>query len=81
MHPVLPLFQPMPLQKRPLPFDHPEWIFELKYDGFRALAYIEAGECRLVSRNGYQFKSFPSLNMTLALECKAKSAVLDGEIV
>jgi hypothetical protein len=24
------------------PFNHPDWVFELKYDGFRALAYIEA---------------------------------------
>ena len=55
--------------------------FELKYDGFRALAYVEAGECRLISRNGNQFKSFPALNRALALECRAKSAVLDGEIV
>src|SRR5437763_5776828 len=29
-------FQPMPLSRRPAPFDHPEWIFELKYDGFRS---------------------------------------------
>jgi bifunctional non-homologous end joining protein LigD len=71
----------MPLQKRLSPFDNPEWIFELKYDGFRALAYIEAGECRLVSRNGNQFKSFLSLNFALPLECRTKSAVLDGEIV
>jgi bifunctional non-homologous end joining protein LigD len=71
----------MPLQKRPSPFNHPEWIFELKYDGFRALAYIEAGECRLFSRNGNQFKSFQSLSLALPLECRAKSAVLDGEIV
>jgi hypothetical protein len=27
-------FQPMPLSRGALPFDHPEWIFELKYDGF-----------------------------------------------
>jgi hypothetical protein len=33
------------------PFDNPDYIFELKHDGFRALAYIDAGECRLVSRN------------------------------
>jgi bifunctional non-homologous end joining protein LigD len=71
----------MPLQKRLSAFDDPEWIFELKYDGFRALAYIEAGECRLVSRNGNQFKSFSSLDLALPFECKAKSAVLDGEIV
>ena len=30
------LFQPMPLQKCPLPFSSADWIFELKYDGFRA---------------------------------------------
>jgi len=78
---MLPPFQPMPLQKRLSSFDHPDWIFELKYDGFRALAYIEASECSLASRNGNQFKSFPTLNRALALEYKARSAVLDGEIV
>src|SRR5439155_21680850 len=34
------IFQPMPLQRRSLPFDDPEWIYELKMDGFRALAVI-----------------------------------------
>jgi bifunctional non-homologous end joining protein LigD len=71
----------MPLQKRLSAFDNPEWIFELKYDGFRALVYIENGKCRLISRNGNQFKSFSSLDLALPSECKAKSAVLDGEIV
>jgi len=33
------------------PFDNPDFIFELKHDGFRTLAYVENGECRLVSRN------------------------------
>src|ERR1700730_7495218 len=36
-------FQPMPLSRRPAPFDHPEWVFELKYDGFRSLAVIQNG--------------------------------------
>ena len=36
-------FQPMPLLKRAAPVDDPDWIFELKYDGFRALAVIEDG--------------------------------------
>jgi bifunctional non-homologous end joining protein LigD len=40
---------------------HAEWIFELKYDGFRALAFIDDGTCRLVSRNGNRFKSFSTL--------------------
>ena len=34
---------PMPLLKRPSPFDHPDWKFELKYDGFRALAVLRDG--------------------------------------
>ena len=33
------------------PFDHPDYLFELKHDGFRAVAYIENGEAWLVSRN------------------------------
>lgn len=35
--------------------------FLIKYDGFRALAYIEAGACRLVSRKRTQYRSFPQL--------------------
>src|SRR6266567_2342287 len=46
-------FQPMPLLKRRLPFDDPDWIYELKMDGFRALAVIEHGRAQLLSRNGH----------------------------
>src|SRR4051794_36044364 len=34
------------------PFDDPAWIFEPKLDRFRALAYIDGGSARLVSRSG-----------------------------
>ena len=71
----------MPLTRRPKPFNHHDWLFEVKWDGFRCLAYIEYGRCRLVSRNGKEFKSFPALNGALPLEYRAKSAVIDGEIV
>ena len=60
---------------------HPDWFFEIKWDGFRSLTYLEDGHCRLVSRNGNEFKSFPALNLALPLECGAQDAVLDGEIV
>ena len=63
------------------PFCHPEWLFEIKWDGFRSLVHIDRGVCRLVSRNGNQFKSFPALNESLPAELRARSAVLDGEIV
>jgi len=37
------LFQPVPLQKRVSAFDDPDWLFELKYDGFQMHAHILAG--------------------------------------
>jgi hypothetical protein len=46
-------------------FDDPDYIFELKHDGFRAIAYIEVGECKLVSRNLKHFKSFDHLKKSL----------------
>jgi ATP-dependent DNA ligase len=42
----------MPLVRQREPFSHPEWLFEIKQDGFRGLAYIERSTCRLLSRNG-----------------------------
>ena len=62
-------------------FSHPDWIFELKWDGFRALAYIDGGRCKLVSRKGNEFRSFPRLTESLAGALSSRSAVLDGEIV
>jgi ATP-dependent DNA ligase len=56
-----------------------DWLFELKYDGFRGLAHIVDGECRLVSRNGNTFKQFARLSAHLA--ATRIRAVLDGEIV
>ena len=48
----------MPLLKRAAPFDGLDWLFELKYDGFRALVIIEHGRAQLLSRNGHPFASF-----------------------
>jgi bifunctional non-homologous end joining protein LigD len=73
-------FQPMPLLRRSLPFDHPEWIFELKYDGFRSVVVIHNGRTELISRNGNSFKSFETLRTQLKSTYAGKT-VLDGEIV
>jgi len=78
---MLPHFHPVPVGLSPRPFSHPDWIYEIKWDGFRALAYLEDKQCRLISRNGNEFKSFPALNLALPQECHAQNAVLDGEIV
>ena len=69
------------LHGRREPFDHPDWLFELKWDGFRTLAHVTGGGSKLVSRNGNAFRGFPDLAAELALEVNADDAILDGEIV
>jgi ATP-dependent DNA ligase len=82
MDPVLPLsLQPMRLARRPEPFSDPAWLFELKYDGFRALAHLSDGNCKLISRNGNAFRSFESLRVAIPGDVRARQAVIDGEIV
>lgn len=76
-----PSFSPLPLSRRGEPFSHPDWLFEVKYDGFRALAHLDPSGVRLVSRNGNRFASFTDLCASLEFFLKAKNAVLDGEIV
>jgi len=71
---------PMRLLRIPEPFDHPDCVFEPKIDGFRALAYVDGHHCRLVSRNGHEFKSWPQLAEEVAHAVRATRAVLDGEI-
>jgi bifunctional non-homologous end joining protein LigD len=71
----------MPLLLAPQPFDHPDWVFELKLDGFRALAIIEGHRCRLVSRQGHDLWQWPQLAEELAHAVQVDRAVLDGEMV
>jgi bifunctional non-homologous end joining protein LigD len=70
----------MPLTRRLEPVDSDPFIFELKIDGFRALAHIEAGQGELISRNGYVFRRFADLATWIAEHLRVESAVLDGEI-
>lgn len=53
----------------------------VKLDGFRALAYVDAGECRLVSRKKHTYKSFQPLCAAIAEGLKVENAILDGELV
>src|SRR5579863_8235182 len=63
------------------PFDDPEWLFEIKWDGYRAVSFLQDGKVRLVSRNQNELTGeFPELH-ELSKLIKAKSAVLDGEVV
>ena len=63
------------------PFDNPDWLFEIKWDGYRAIAFIDDGRVRLVSRNQNDLSAqYPEL-ATLPQFVKARRAILDGEIV
>ena len=59
-----------------------DWLYELKYDGYRMLAFIEGGLVRLVTRNGNDYTDrFPSVADSLAGWAGGRAMVLDGEMV
>jgi bifunctional non-homologous end joining protein LigD len=77
----------MPRQVEPMlatrvakPFDHADWIFEIKWDGYRAIAEVEQHSVRLYSRNLLSFteRFRPIAN---SLSQLGHDAVLDGEVV
>ena len=77
----LPKMNAMELVQQPKAVNHPEWFYEIKYDGFRGLAYIEGGGCQLVSRNDFDYSRFNDLMKSIASELDGEDAILDGEIV
>ena len=63
------------------PFDSDEWLYEVKWDGYRAVAFLDGKSLRLMSRNQNDLTSaYPEIHV-LPQFIKAKSAILDGEIV
>jgi bifunctional non-homologous end joining protein LigD len=80
--------RPMPTSIQPMlasiaedPFDNPNWLFEIKWDGYRVVSFIENGTVRMVSRNQNDLgPRYPELRELPKL-VNAKSAILDGEVV
>ena len=63
------------------PFDDDAWLYEIKWDGYRAVAFVDGKSIRLVSRNQTDLTSaYPELHEIVS-HIKAGTAVLDGEIV
>ena len=61
-------------------FNDPEWIYELKWDGYRVIAHIDNGKVHIQSRNGISYNSkFPQL--VRDLENIPHEVILDGELV
>ncbi|MES2487749.1 MAG: DNA ligase D, partial [Bacteroidota bacterium] len=61
-------------------FDSKEWLYETKYDGYRALIMINKGEVNLMSRNGLSFNSKYE-PLVKAFGTIENDIILDGEIV
>jgi bifunctional non-homologous end joining protein LigD len=59
-----------------------EWLYEVKWDGYRALCYIESGKVRMLSRRGTRLdKQFAAVSEALAQSVQAETAIIDGEVV
>ena len=88
MDPPEPGVEPMPEDVKPmlakvgtLPREDEGWAYEVKWDGVRALAYVEAGHLTLTGRNGTDFTPrYPELR-AMAASLGMRRLVLDGEVV
>lgn len=59
-----------------------DWIYEMKYDGYRIVAFIEGNHVRLVTRNGNDYQQrFYDIASSLINWAGGRSMVLDGEMV
>src|SRR5436190_21935367 len=71
--------QPMLATLVDIPFDEPGWLYEIKWDGYRAVALLNKGKVNLISRNDKSFnkKFYPVYD---ALQKWKVNAVVDGEV-
>lgn len=73
--------EPMLAETGKEPFDSKDWLFELKLDGVRCIAYLDNETTRLQARSGADItRKFPELQ-NLHQQAVAKPCILDGEIV
>ena len=72
--------KPMLAQSEEKAFDHKDWVFEIKWDGYRAVADLREKEIQLYSRNGLSYSDKFS-KIAKALDDQTHQMVLDGEIV
>src|SRR5438552_3053628 len=76
-----PVLRPMLPSTASEPFDSPDHVFDLKWGGIRALAFIQPGRLRLVSQAGRDISAlFPELS-TIADQASPRRGVIDGEII
>jgi ATP-dependent DNA ligase len=78
---MLPVITLSPVTALKLPIDHPNWLYELKHDGFRGLLYVDRDRAWLRSRKGNEMRRFAALSQQIRALLKGQRVILDGEIV
>jgi bifunctional non-homologous end joining protein LigD len=78
---ALPRVAPIVPTTRPQPFNHPSWLFEPKYDGFRGMLYLNRRGCTLYSKRGNVMRRFQDLAEQVRAELPRREVILDGEII
>ncbi len=74
--------EPMLASLTSRPFDHHDWLFEIKWDGFRVEAVVQDERVRIFTRNGHDAATyFPRLLGPPGTWIDAREAVIDGEVV
>ena len=63
------------------PFSDPDWYFEIKWDGYRGVCFVDGGSARLVSRNQIDLSARYPYLAALPGKLNARRAIIDGEIV
>jgi bifunctional non-homologous end joining protein LigD len=61
--------------------DGDDWLYELKYDGYRIMAFVEGNTVKLITRNGNDYtKRFYEIATAIIGWAKGRAMILDGEI-
>jgi bifunctional non-homologous end joining protein LigD len=77
----IPFIKPMSPTPAKIPPTGPDWLHEVKFDGWRMQLHVESGSASLYSKNGTDYtQRFRALKSTL-VSIRAKSAVIDCELV
>jgi bifunctional non-homologous end joining protein LigD len=78
----------MPTQVEPMmatlatkPFDDPDWLYEIKWDGFRVQSVVRDGEVRLLTRNLKDAETYFGRLLSPPSWIDARQAIVDGEVV
>jgi bifunctional non-homologous end joining protein LigD len=73
--------EPMKATLATRPFSDPDWLFEVKWDGYRVEAVVRDGQVDLFTRNGHDASAYFGRLLTPPTWIEAREAIVDGEVV